>query len=566
MREYTISDFNIRTLGSIYQPDRTVFRVFAPEYENMELVIRNHAYQMHRNGFVFEIALGGDLELERYHYRNEKGLCFRDPFAYLSDENDSIVLNPDKFLKETIMPEECRDMIIYECNVRDFSSSPSFTGRYPRKFLAFTEEGLRYEGEAIGLDHLIDMGITHLQLMPVMDFDNDKTEYNWGYNPLAYNYVKKDYVYDQGDPYAYVNELRHMVNVLHSHNIRVVLDVVFNHVYSIHRFDLEKMLPGHVFRYMEDGKLAQGTMCGSEIRSEDVFVREYLKEMTLRYLELFDIDGIRMDLMGILDIETVNQIRSILSAFKRDFVVYGEGWDMGDVLPRELRASIPNARKLPEVAMFNDYFRDTMIHYVSGNRDIRSNVIKSLCCDMHYLAHNQSVNYVECHDDHTFFDRMMLYKSSDPRWINEKRCTLALSLVLLSRGIPFIHAGEEFYRTKNGVRNSYNSLDTINQLDWQLKVRNSENCRYIADLISFRKQHSCFTDDDADFRFEEFGDCLIYHLNDLMIFINPFENNYVFADGKNYEILFDEHGRCVRRSQSIEISAYSIVICRSDDV
>ena len=111
MREYTISDFNIRALGSIYQPDRTVFRVFAPEYENMELVIRNHAYQMHRNGFVFEIALGGDLELERYHYRNEKGLCFRDPFAYLSDENDSIVLNPDKFLKETIMPEEYRDMI-----------------------------------------------------------------------------------------------------------------------------------------------------------------------------------------------------------------------------------------------------------------------------------------------------------------------------------------------------------------------------------------------------------------------------------------------------------------------
>ena len=240
MNRYKADDFDIEKLGSFYAPAKTIFRVFSPYYKELYLVIKGHSYQMHKKGLCFEIALGADLEGIGYHYETEDGVSFCDPFAYAAINGESIVVDPRKFIKEKITMAENKAPVIYECSVRDFSSAPSYCGKYKGKFLSFTEKGLKSpEGLSIGLDYLKELGISHLQLLPVFDFDNDKGDYNWGYNPVAYNHVKPAYLNDPDDPYAYVNELRKTVNVLHENGIRVVLDVVFNHVYNRPLFPLK---------------------------------------------------------------------------------------------------------------------------------------------------------------------------------------------------------------------------------------------------------------------------------------------------------------------------------------
>jgi pullulanase len=563
MREYSEADFDIRSLGCFYTPEKTVFRIFAPDYGRMDLVIGPHSYEMHKKGLCFEIAFSGDLELRRYHYESDN-VRFKDPFSYLSINDESLVLNEKKFISARIVPHEYQSPIIYECSVRDFSSDPSFPGSYRKKFLAFTQRGLKSEeGESVGLDYLRQLGITHLQLLPVFDFDDDKGEYNWGYNPVAYNYVKSAYVNDVNDPYAFINELRHTVNVLHENDIRVVLDVVFNHVYRYRFFDLGKMLAGRLYRHKADGTLAMGTMCGNEIKSEDPFVRAYIVEMIERYLHLFDIDGVRMDLMGISDYETVNLIYQPLSAKKKDFLVYGEGWNMGDALDESERASINNVEKMPHIYMFNDHFRETIIHYVSGNDMIEEEVCKVLGGDEEYLDAYHSLNYVECHDDYTFFDRMMIFKSEDHDHIIGRRARLAMALVMIAKGIPFIHAGQEFFRTKKGIRNSYNSPDEINAIDWARKDRNLSTCEYLRDLIQIRKLYPSFSDPEDRYIFEHRGGCLICRNSQLVIYINQDDSEVLLENENIAAVVFDGQRKCFKDTSTVSVPPFCVVICQS---
>ena len=563
MVDYSLNDFDINILGSFYEKDKTIFRVFAPETKKLSLVINNKEYLMHQRDYYFEIGLGGNLEGIKYYYLDEDGVSFKDPFAYYSDDKYSYVLDPSKFISEKVNPGKLKDIVIYETSVRDFSCDESYPGKYKRKFLALTEKGLKIGEKAVGLDYLKQIGITHLQLMPVLDFDLDKADYNWGYNPLAFNYVKKDYVVEDNNPYAYINELRKTVNVLHENGIRVNLDVVFNHVYYNVKCDLDKMLKGHFLRTMSDGSLAAGSLCGNEIKSEDPFVREYLVEMTRRYIRLFDIDGIRIDQMGILDYETVNKIDEETKKIKRDFIVYGEGWNMGDVLPEEQRAAIINADKMLGVAMFNDYYRDVIINYISGNDAIRNDVKNALSGNCNHMNYSQSINYVECHDNNTFFDRMIRYKHEDPIWVNVRRCKLALALVMVSRGLAFIHSGQEFLRTKNLVENSYNADETINKIDWNRRVENDEFCKYFMELSQIRKQNPVFISSNTNVRFEDYYDCIIYRLDDMMIIINPCKWDHTYQDGNNYHVIFDINGKADYNSDILSIPAYSLIICRS---
>ncbi len=563
MFRHKAEDFDIHKLGSLYSPDKTIFRVFSPYYSELLLVIKGHSYYMHKKGHCFEIALASDLEGARYHFETADGVSFRDPFAYASIGTDSIVMNRSRFIKEKIAMEEVKTPVIYECSVRDFSSAESYPGKYRCKFLSFTETGLKTkDGNSVGLDYLKELGITHLQLLPVFDFDNDKTDYNWGYNPVAYNYVKPAYLSDPDDPYAYINELRYTVNTLHKNGIRVVLDVVFNHVYSHVKNELGKMLKGHCFRRTANGKLAQGTFCGNEVKSEDPFVRAYIVEMVDRYLDLFDIDGIRMDLMGISDIDTVNLIHQTMRRQKPDFMVYGEGWNMGDALPETERAAIPNAKKLPGVAMFNDYFRETLIHYISGNTSIDEEVMRALSADESYLDASQSINYSECHDDYTFYDRMLIYKEEDRKQINQARAFLSIAMVMMAKGIPFIHAGQEFLRTKLGTRNSYNAADEINKLEWNRRDKYAFGPKYLRDLISIRKEHPELYDPKTELRFTCFEGCIAYEVSDLLVIINPTDTAQIYFDGQRHEMIFAREGRCSFSGVSIPVSSYSLVICR----
>lgn len=561
--DYSNNDFNIQKLGSFYFKDKTIFRVFAPENEKMFLVIHNHQYEMHKNGMCFEIALGGNLEKIKYNYLNDSGVSFKDPFAYYSDNTYSYVLDTNNFINKKVTPEPLKDIVIYETSVRDFSCDDSFNAPGKRKFLAFGQSNLKLDDTySIGLDYLKELQISHLQLMPILDFDLDGSDYNWGYNPLAYNYVYKGYVYDSSNPYSYINELRSVINILHENNIRVSLDVVFNHVYRYFNFDLEKMIPGHVFRYMDNGQLAKGSFCGNEIKSEDPFVREYLIEMAERYINLFDIDGLRLDLMGILDFETVNRINERCKSIKNDFIVYGEGWDMGDSLRKEERASIANAQKMPNISMFNDLYRDKIISYISGNDSIREDIKDVLDGYSNNLQVNQSINYVECHDNLTFFDRMLKYKNEDPEWVNVRRAKLCLALVMLAKGIPFIHSGQEFLRTKKLNENSYNLDESINKLDWNLRVKNNEIVEYFKGLIEIRKEYPIFMDANSKVSYEDYYECLVYRIDNLMIIINPCEWDHTYTNGQTYEIIYDLNGKTSCFTQNLSIPAYSVLICK----
>lgn len=563
MVDYTVNDFEINKLGSFYEDSKTIFRVFAPESNRMSLVINEHFYEMHKVGYCFEIALAGNLENIKYYYQNDNNVSFRDPFAYYSDEKYSYVLDTKKFNSEKIVPEKNKNTIIYEVNVRDFSSDESLPFDSKRKIEALTETNLKINNKPIGLDYIKRLGVSYIQLMPILDFDNDGTDYNWGYNPTAYNYINKDYINCKLNPYAFVNELRTTVNSIHNHGLRVTLDVVFNHVYQYCKFDLDCMIPGHVFRLKEDGSLANGTYCGNEIKTEDPFVREYLCFMAQRYIELFDIDGIRLDLMGIMDYETVNQMYEGCKEIKDDFILYGEGWNMGDVLDEEDRATILNADKLPNIRMFNDSFRELMISYISGNDSIRDEIKLAVAGASNPLECKNSINYVECHDNYTFFDRMNKFKKEDDEWCNVRRCKLALALVILSRGIPFIHAGQEFLRTKNFIENSYNSDEEINKLDWNLRIENNDVCEYTRSLISIRNDYAdTFNGDDTNISFEDYYDCLVYRLNDLMIIINPCKWDHIYNDGKEYEILLDLDGKSGHKSDVLSIPAYSALIAK----
>lgn len=562
MVDYSLNDFNIETLGSFYQKNKTIFRVFAPESKQLFLVIDDYKYEMHKRDFYFEIVLSGDLEKVKYYYLNDLGVSYRDPFAYCSDDKYSYVLDTSKFLTDKVLPKEYKNIIIYETSVRDFSCANCYPSKTKRKLLSLVESGLKIDNHSVGLDYLKELGITHLQLMPIFDFDLDKTDYNWGYNPLAYNYLNKDYILDNQNPYAYINELRYVTNKLHENNIRLTLDVVFNHVYQYFKYDLDSMIPGHVFRVKEDGTRAEGTFCGNEIKSEDVFVREYIVEMCKRYIKLFDIDGIRIDLMGILDYETVNKINLECKKLKNDFIVYGEGWNMGDVLAEDKRATILNYDKLPGVAMFNDYYRETIIKYASGDDSIIEDVKKVLSGNSDYLDYHQSLNYVECHDQYTFFDRMLAFKNDDSIDNKIRRCKLALGLVMISKGIPFIHSGQEFLRTKKGVNNSYNSDETINLLDWKLRIDNNDIVNYFKDLVDVRNNYDEFTSENIDISFQDYYECLIYRLNNIMVIINPCMWDHTYNDGNNYNIVFDLNGKTNNNSDSLNIPAYSMLICK----
>lgn len=557
---YTIEDIQIETLGSFYKKDKTLFRVFAPKSNSIDLVINNSHYKMHQNGYYFEIVLGGDLCLIQYHYENDLGQTFNDPFAYVSDENGSYVLDVNNFNNQTIKPNKCFDPIIYEVNVRDFSSHISFKSDNKGKFLALSEHVEKIDDYfVIGLDYLKNIGVSHIQLMPILAFDYDHSDYNWGYNPLAYNYVLKDYVKNHDDPYNYINELRDTVNCLHKENLRVTLDVVFNHVYNFLDNDVNKMLGGDFFRYKDDHSFADGTYCGNEINSENPFVRLYLLQMSKRLLKLFDIDGLRFDLMGILDYETMNLINNELKKIKDDFLVYGEGWNMGEVLSEDKRASIVNANKLPNISMFNDLYRDNMTSFICHNLEV-GKAVEAL--NGNYLNHHQSINYVECHDGYTFFDRLMIEKGEDDLSININRAKLALSLVVLSKGIPFIHMGQEFLRSKQLVDNSYNSSLEINEIDWNRRCEYNKVCDYFKDLISFRRQYPYFNK-DYEITFEDYYGLLVYKINDLKIIVNNTIYHYDYRNNnEEFNVIFNDCGKCDIKAKDYSIPPCSLVVLK----
>ncbi|MGV8135838.1 MAG: type I pullulanase [Mangrovibacterium sp.] len=410
------------------------------------------------------------------------------------------------------------DAIIYEIHVRDFSIAANSGMINKGKFLAFTESGTTGPGGlASGVDHLKELGITHVHLLPVADFhtvDEKQPDsgYNWGYDPLNFNAPEGSYSTDPSTT-ARIKEFKELVMALHQSGLGVVLDVVYNHTGYTRRSWFNQTVPGYYYRQNPDGSFSDATGCGNEIASERAMVRKYIIDSVCYWAKEFHIDGFRFDLMGTFDIETMNAIRTALDRLRPGLLLYGEGWTAAESpMPGKCRAVKVNVNRLDRIACFNDEFRDAVKGhnfdsrekgFVSG-RTLSEEAVKFgvvAACNHPQIVYGyvgsgvfpwagepwRTVNYVSAHDNLTLFDKLRMSNPDTDLSAIRKMQKLAGALVLTSQGIPFLHAGVEFCRTKDGNDNSYRSTDQINQLDWGRKREFQDVFRYYKALINLRK-------------------------------------------------------------------------------
>ena len=425
------------------------------------------------------------------------------------------------------------DAVVYEMHHRDFSISGNsgISPEHRGKFLALTESGTRGpRGVRTGVDHLVELGVTHVHILPSFDYasvDETRLEdnvYNWGYDPVNYNVPDGSYSTDPYDPACRIREFKEMVQALHKAGIRVVLDVVYNHVSDAASQAFERTVPGYFFRMREDGSFADGSACGNETASDREMMRRFMVESVCWWVEEYHIDGFRFDLMGIHDIETMNAIRAAVSGIDPSVLIYGEGWAASAPLyDGSLLAMKANTWEMPGIAAFSDEMRDALrgpfsdnskAGFLGGVPDLEESVKFGVVGavqhpDVDYSAVNysdtcwaseptQMISYISCHDDMCLRDRLTatLPGASEAELLRLDK--LGQTVVFTSQGIPFIYAGEELFRTKQGVHNSYNSPDAINAIDWSFKNRYSDLYDYYRGLIALRKAHPAFRLGDAD--------------------------------------------------------------------
>ncbi|MDX5474208.1 MAG: type I pullulanase [Bacillaceae bacterium] len=516
-------------LGVTYEKTHTTFTVWAPSASAAKVKIidpngNESLYSLIREEKgVWRLTVNGDLEYHAYTFLVCVNLVWReavDPYATtVSANTDTGIIMDKEKVKKRVHPlppfKNITDAIIYELHVRDFSIHPSSGLENKGKYLAFLEEDtVTPSNNVTGINYLEELGITHVELLPVNAFGGvdelypDK-QYNWGYNPLLFNVPQGSYATSATNPLSRIKEFKQLIDAFHKKNIRVILDVVYNHVYIREESSFEKIVPGYYFRHDENGMPSNGTGVGNDIASERKMVKKFIIDSILYWLKEFDVDGFRFDLMGILDIETMNEIRKKVNEVKSGCILLGEGWELNTPIPAEKKAMISNSQLMPGISFFNDRFRDGIKGstfnlfdrgFALGNTHktqlLKESVIGSICLSNEnkglFLEPTQSINYVESHDNHTLWDKMNVCNAHEEESVRQKRHLLATSIVLLSQGVPFIHAGQEFFRTKKGDENSYKSPDSINALDWDRRDTYTVQVKYVMGLIALRKSHGAF--------------------------------------------------------------------------
>ncbi|WP_169891116.1 type I pullulanase [Litchfieldia alkalitelluris] len=611
-------------LGVTYHQTLSKFKLWAPTASQVTLILyqeqtnREEVHKMNRGSSgVWELVIDGNLEGYLYKYHVCVNLVWReavDPYAKaltINSEFGVIVDLHKTTVEKSILPQfqHPTDAIIYETHIRDFSIHPNSGIQAKGKYLGLTEIGTNgSQGTNTGLSYLLELGITHVELLPFNDFGgvdekNPNKFYNWGYNPLFFNAPEGSYATDPYDPYARINELKKTIQVLNYHGIRVIMDVVYNHVYIREESSFEKIVPGYYFRHDLHGMPSNGTGVGNDIASERKMVRKFIIDSILYWINEYKIDGLRFDLMGILDIDTMNTIRRAVDELDPSILIFGEGWDLNTPLPYEKKAVIGNARLLPGIGQFNDRFRDVVKGstfnlydrgYCLGNTHKDEGMKQSIAGSISlgkgekglFFEPSQTINYVESHDNHTLWDKMAECNSKEDFNIRRRRQRLATSIVLLSQGIPFIHSGQEFYRTKQGIENSYKSPDHINWLDWDRKEEFIDEVNYVKGLIMLRKAHAALRLPTASLirkhiKFHSFQPGIIgYSLNQvkhygpwnrvLVIHNNLTEPSFVDLPGDGaWEVICDkEHAGITKlytiKDTSLEVSSIStFVMCQN---
>ena len=418
------------------------------------------------------------------------------------------------------------DVVLGEVHVRDFSMSPNSGIQHKGQFLGFTEAGTRGpNGVVTGLDHLEELGLTHVHLLPTNDYNSTDEaaapalrRYNWGYDPLNYTVPEGSYATSATDPAARIRELKQLVQTFHNRGLRVVLDVVYNHTANAQASAFEQLVPGYYYRHLPDGRLSDATACGNEVASERPMVRKLIVESVAYWASQYHADGFRFDLMGVLDIETMRAVRVALDLQDHSILLYGEGWTAGpSPLPEKKRALKANMRALDRIAAFGDELRDGVKgHYAdqkkpgfaSGQPGLDESVKFGIVAatqhpQIDYSKVNyskapwasspaQSINYVACHDDMVLWDKLQAANPGATEADLIKMDLLSAAIVFTSQGIPFLPLGDESLRTKNGSHNSYNLPDSVNQIDWSRKAQYAEVYTFYRRLIALRRAHPAF--------------------------------------------------------------------------
>jgi pullulanase len=491
-------------LGYDYQKNQTTFYIFSPVAKEIKLVLDEIEYDMEYAEPIYKLTVSGDFHLKPYYYLIrlvDKFKKVKDPYTLSSSLTDSYVIDFNQLVpieKTPIKVKNYVDTIIYEGHIRDLTINLDVLSK--GLYLGVTEYSEKLKGSV--LEYIKKLGMTHLQLLPIFDFEGvddvhkDKL-YNWGYNPSQYFAVEGWFSKDPSNPILRLNELRTLINDAHKLKLGINMDVVYNHVYQHKTFPYDDIVPGYFYRHDHKHKMTDASYCGNDLETRCFMVRKLIVDSLSHFASNFQIDGFRFDLMGLLDLETMHEIEKSLKKINKNIMLYGEGWNMLTEVPARQRSNMNNQQQFQTYAHFNDFYRNTMkgelhgpgLGYTMGNKNLTNKAMEAIIGSPHiFTSPNQSINYVECHDNLTYYDKMLLTCGfENPQF---KDCQdFANHLIAISQGVPFYHAGQEFYRSKKGVENSYNSLDFINQIEWNVKENSISKLKK---LLKIRKKFKLY--------------------------------------------------------------------------
>jgi len=524
-------------LGSTWTKEATSFRLWAPTAEAVKVLIYGGGSKSNTklletvdmtadvNG-TWVAKVDGDWNGKFYVYEvtidgQKVEAC--DPYAKATGVNGDRAMiidldstNPEGWDKDKNPNADLtiNDAIIYELHIRDLGTDENSGIENVGKFLSLTEHGTTTPGGVkTGIDHIKDLGITHLHILPMYDYGsvdemNSDGQFNWGYDPKNYNVPEGSYATDPFDGSVRVNEAKQMVQSLHKDGISVVMDVVYNHVYDAGSFCFNKIVPGYFSRISPEGVYSSGSGCGNDTASERAMVKKYIVDSVLYWAEEYHIDGFRFDLVCLIDTETINEIVEEVHKVRPDIILYGEGWPMSTEFTKEgyHMTTQANSQMVPGFSFFNDTIRDALkgsvfeetgkgyVQNAIGYKDTIADCFLGLPRWCKTPA--QTINYASCHDNNTLWDRLQASRKDASKEDLIKMNNFTAAIYMLAQGTPFIHAGEEMLRTKvneDGTfnHNSYNASDAVNSIKWATleDATYMDVVNYYKGLIAFRKAH-----------------------------------------------------------------------------
>ncbi|OGR41899.1 MAG: type I pullulanase [Elusimicrobia bacterium GWA2_61_42] len=503
-------------MGLTFSGEDAVLRIFAPYAVRAEALVYDtpdakpavHPLE-HKEAGVWEKNFGGLLAGKSYRLRvSQGGRVYEglDPYARCVTGDDGRALAAADATPVSPGPVfDLSETVLYEVHLRDLTSD-AFSGVKDKgKYLGAAEAGTRhprFPEIATGLDHIAELGVNAVHILPFQDFENaDSTSaYNWGYMPVNFNSPEGAYASNPAD-LSRVREAKQMIDAFHRKGLKVIMDVVYNHTAETRSriYNFNALAMDYYYRVNPDGTYSNGSGCGNEFRTEAPMARRFLVDSLLYWTREYKVDGFRFDLMGLIDLDAVSELVRELRKAKPDIIVYGEPWTSGPTPARGVKKGSQRSRGF---SVFNDGFRDAIkgsvfsiadLGYVQAARN-RDAVMRGIRGSVDDFTDGplETLNYVSCHDNHTLWDRIDLSLKDEPVENKVRMDKLANALVLTSQGIPFLHAGEEFLRTKKGEENSYNLSDEINRLDWTRKKEHQAVYEYYRDLVALRRAHPAF--------------------------------------------------------------------------